>query len=83
MSDIDDKVKRLGEARKKAEEEGQKRSRLIGELDGYKKQLKDIKDECKEKFDCEISELPGLITDLEGMVEKNVSEAELILGIKK
>jgi len=83
MSDIEDKIKRLKAAKKKAEEEGQKRSRLTGELDAIKKQLKDIKAECNEKFGCEVKELPGMIKELDELAEKNVLEAETLLGINE
>ena len=83
MSDIEDKIKRLETAKKKAEEEAQKRSRLTGELDGIKKQLKDVKTECNEKFDCEVKELPGMIKELDELAEKNVLEAETLLGINE
>ncbi len=82
MSNVDEMAKRLGDARKVVDEDSQKKSRLTGELDGYKKQMKVLKEECKEKFDCEVKELPGLSEELKERAEGKLSEAEGVLGIQ-
>lgn len=77
---LDDKLKRLQEARKKAEEISQRRQRVAGELDGHKKRLAELEKKCSDEYGCEIKELPALIKQLEEEAEKSIAEAERILN---
>ena len=77
---LDGKLKRLQDARRKVEEISQRRQRVSGELDGHRKRLTELEKKCRDDFECEITELPGLIQTLDAEAEKSISEAERILS---
>ena len=77
---LDDKLKRLQEARKKADEFSQQKQRVTGELDGHKKRLAEVEKKCVDEYGCEVKELPNLIKQLEEEADKSISEAERILN---
>lgn len=77
---LDDKLKRLQDARKKAEEISQRKQRVAGELDGHKKRLAELEKKCTDEYGCEVKELPNLIKQLEEEAEKSIAEAERILN---
>jgi len=81
MSDIDDKLKRLQDARKKAEDISKRRQRIAGELDGHKKRLAEIEKKCRDDYGCEIAELPKLSANLESEAEELIKEAERLLSV--
>jgi len=80
--EIDQQLERLNKVRSTIEELNQMRSRLIGELSGYKKSLIEIEEECRQKFEIEIDELPDMIDNLEKEAEKSISKAEHLLKIE-
>jgi hypothetical protein len=80
-STLEQKMQRLNDARKKAEEISQKRQRLTGELDGHNKRQAELEKQCRDTYDCEIAELPGLITQLECECEVALAEAEKLLMV--
>jgi uncharacterized protein (DUF3084 family) len=80
-STLEMKMQRLNDARKKAEEISQKRQRLAGELDGHKKRQAELEKQCRDTYECEIAELPGLIQQLENECESALAEAESLLMV--
>jgi DNA repair ATPase RecN len=79
MSELDGKLNRLQEARKKAEEIARRRQRIAGELDGHLKRLAELEKKCREDYNCEVAELSNLSTKLEQEAEKSIAEAERLL----
>jgi uncharacterized membrane-anchored protein YhcB (DUF1043 family) len=81
MSELDEKMKRLQEARKKAEDVARRRQRIAGELDGHLKRSAELEKKCREDYGCEVDELPSLSTRLEKEAEKSIAEAEHLLTV--
>ena len=81
MSDLDGKMKRLQDARKKADEVSKRRQRIAGELDGHMKRLAELEKKCRDDYGCEVDELPSLSTQLEKEAEKSIAEAERLLTV--
>ena len=81
MSELDGKMKRLQDARKKAEEVSRRRQRIAGELDGHTKRLGELEKKCRDDYGCEVAELPGLSAQLEKEAEKAIAEAERLLTV--
>jgi transcriptional regulator len=80
-SNLEEKIKRLHEAKKKAEDISNRKQRITGELDGHQKRLSELEKKCKEEYDCEVTDLPGLIDQLEKEADISISEAERILSV--
>ena len=78
---MSDNMKRLEEVRKKIRETESTKERLSGELSGQQRQLKDLEDECREKFGIEVKDLQSLIAELESEAANSLAEAERIMGI--
>jgi DNA repair ATPase RecN len=74
-------MKRLQEARKKAEEVSRRRQRIEGELDGHQKRLAELEKKCREDYGCEVAELPELSAQLEKEAEQAIVEAERLLTV--
>ena len=82
-TEIEQQVERLNQARVKAQELTQEKSRIAGELDALKKRQSELESKCKEEFDCNVEELPELIKQLSEEAEKSLSDAEKILGLRE
>jgi len=81
MSELDGKLKRLQDARKKADDVSRRRQRIAGELDGHTKRLTELEKKCRDDYGCEVAELPGLSKQLEQEAEKAIAEAERLLTV--
>jgi hypothetical protein len=81
MATLDEKVRKLQELRKKADEISQKKQRLAGELDGHEKRQTELEKQCKTNYGCEVEELPSLITQLEDESARSLEEAERLLSV--
>ena len=76
---MDDKVRRLDAARTKLDELVRKKERLSGQLETCRKRVDELEKRCREEFECEPSELPKMIDDLNKEAEEAVSKAERLL----
>lgn len=81
MSELDTKMRRLQDARKKAEDVSKRRQRIAGELDGHLKRLAELEKKCRDDYGCEVAELPGLSAKLEKEAERAIVEAERLLTV--
>jgi hypothetical protein len=81
MSELDTKMRRLQDARKKAEDVSRRRQRISGELDGHLKRLSELEKKCRDDYGCEVGELPGLSAKLEKEAERAIIEAERLLTV--
>ena len=81
MSELDTKMRRLQDARKKAEDVSRRRQRISGELDGHLKRLAELEEKCRDDYGCEVGELPGLSAKLEKEAERAIIEAERLLTV--
>jgi DNA repair ATPase RecN len=81
MSELDTKMRRLQDARKKAEDVSKRRQRIAGELDGHLKRLAELEKKCRDDYGCEVAELPGLSAKLEKEAERAIIEAERLLTV--
>ena len=75
-----DKLARLQDCRKKAEDVSTKRSRLSGEIDSHKTRAGELEQRCKTDYGCDIKDLPTLIADLDKEATRSIEEAERILA---
>jgi len=74
-----DMIEKLNELKQKVETLKGTRERLVGELAGSKRQMKELEDKCRSTYEVEISELPSLIRQLNEEAEKALANAEKIL----
>jgi DNA repair ATPase RecN len=74
-------MRRLQDARKKAEDVSRRRQRIAGELDGHLKRLAELEKKCRDDYGCEVAELPGLSAKLEKEAERAIVEAERLLTV--
>ena len=74
-------MERLNKIREEIATQTNRKAKLEGELQGLKSQRESLENECKEKFDSELSELPVIIDELKKESEEKLSEAEQILGL--
>jgi hypothetical protein len=81
MATLDEKVRKLQELRKKADEISQKKQRLAGELDGHEKRQYELEKQCKTNYGCDVDELPSLITQLGEESGRSLEEAERLLSV--
>jgi len=81
VSELDTKMRRLQDARKKAEDVSRRRQRISGELDGHLKRLAELEKKCRDDYGCEVGELPGLSAKLEKEAERAIIEAERLLTV--
>jgi len=72
----EDKLERINELREKVSELTAEKDRLEGSIEIQEKALAEMEKECREKFDCEISELPALTAKLEAEADALISEVE-------
>ena len=82
MSTMEEKIKRLKVVKETIETIKEKRSKLTGELDGNKKRLQELKEECMEKYQVDITVLPEMIKKIEEEAEASILKAEELLNIK-
>ena len=78
--EIQEQVKRLNEARAKAQRIATEGSRLEGVLASAKKRKDELEQQCLDKFDCKITGLADLVAEFEGVAEKELAQAEAILN---
>lgn len=81
--DVQDQVRRLEAARKKAEELSREKSRLSGELGALKAQVEEQEKTCKAEYGCSIAELPALIEKMKKEAERAITNAEILLGLRE
>lgn len=80
--DVEDKMKRLEEARKKAEKIASEKARLDGQIQSKQNRLQELEDNAKQKFGCEISELPDKAKELDEESTEALQKAERLLGVE-
>lgn len=79
--EIQEQVARLNVARAEAQRVATEGSRLEGVLASAKKRRDELEKQCKDKFDCPVSGLGELIEEFESVAEKELKQAERILGL--
>lgn len=77
---INSQMERIKAARAKAEKIASDRNRLQGEIDSLTKQIAELEEECRQKYKCEISQLPSLMDKITSTAEAHLAEAEKILS---
>lgn len=75
------KIERLEEVRGAVEDASRRKTRLEGQMDGHQRRLTELKEKCREEYECEIDELPDLISKLDAEAEEAISKAEEMLEI--
>lgn len=81
-SDTEAKFRRVKAIREKMDKIKQRKSELTGEIEGNKKRLADLKKECMDKYQVDISTLPDLIKKLDAEATEAIEQAENILGMR-
>ena len=79
MDTIENQMKELEAARKVAEDFAKQRQRQEGELDGLKKHLKELQDNCQTKYGCKIEDLSKIIDENSAKVANSLKESKTIL----
>ena len=83
MSDVQEQMDRLAEARQKVEEFSSKKSRLTGELETHRKRLTELEERSKTEFECTVEDLPEVIAGFKNEAEKALQQAEVTLGLRE
>tara|TARA_R110000824_G_scaffold71823_5_gene183733 strand:- start:3021 stop:3308 length:288 start_codon:yes stop_codon:yes gene_type:complete len=74
-------MERLRKVREKASEISEKRKRMEWDKEQHEKRMGEITSEVKEKFNCEVDELPNLSKRLKQEAEKELQKAEDIMSV--
>ena len=74
-------MERLRKVREKASEISEKRKRMEWDKEQHEKRMGEITSEVKEKFNCEVDELPNLSERLKQEAEKELQKAEDIMSV--
>ena len=75
-----EETKRLEAAHEKVDGLMSKRQRLEGELESYKKRMREIREKCVDDFDCPVEQLADEIEKLKREAAEALEEAEKILA---
>jgi len=76
----ENQMERLKKVREKASEISEKRKRMEWDKEQHEKRMGEITSEVKEKFNCEVDELPRLSERLKQEAEKELQKAEDIIS---
>lgn len=77
----ENQMERLKRVREKASEISEKRKRMEWDKEQHEKRMGEITSEVKEKFNCEVDELPKLSEKLKQEAEKELQKAEEIMSV--
>ena len=80
---INEKMKRLEDARSKVDEISRKKERLGGQLEEKQKQQAELEAQCRTEYNCEVSELPEKIEALDIEATESLKKAEQLLQVKE
>jgi len=76
----ENQMERLSTIREKANAISEKRKRMEWDKEQHEKRMEEITAEVKEKFNCEVEELPNLSERLKQEAEKELQKAEDIMS---
>ena len=76
---IDEKMRRLENAKSRVEEMTRTKERLSGVLETKKARVVELEEKAREDFDCEIDEIPDLVEELDKEATAALAKAEAIL----
>lgn len=75
-----DPLKEINRLRKDIADLQTEKSRLEGRLESKQNTLDELTKKCKEKFDCDVDELPDVVSKLRKEADEKVQKAKEILG---
>ena len=78
---VQDKMKRLDEARAKVDAVTRRKERLSGELDAKKKRVEELEQKARDQFECEVEEIPDIVEKLDAEATEALKKAEAMLGL--
>lgn len=81
MTEAQAQIQRLNDARAKIEEDTEKKSRKLGQLEELKKSTSELEARAKDEFDSSREELPELLDSLKETAETKLVELETVLEI--
>jgi len=79
---VKEKMKRLEDARNKADEISRQKERLTGQVEEMKKRVDELEAKSRDEFNCEVSEIPDLVEELDAEATEAIKKAEGLLGIE-
>lgn len=78
--DVQGTMHRVETARRRVDELKGRKNRLEGEVETHRRRMGEIEAKCREEYDCEVGQLPGMIEGLEREAEQAVAKAEELLN---
>ena len=75
-----DKMLRLTEAKEKAEELTRTKERLNGVLETQKARVDELEKKARTEFECEVSDIPDLVEELDAKATEALEKAEKLLN---